>query len=156
MLDKKHEHADSNNLQKKQVESWVKNGPDNTAIEEAQKFGEYIAKTLKKVQVAPAKSVDESVTTSQIRQVFSKMKIIEAKGGIREQKQQIDFLMLKPFLAYATGRHKKTGLERLKQRLTWAIDAVFDGDKEAESFRFNNFCKLFEAILAYHRAHGGK
>ena len=156
MLDGRHEYADSQALKKAQVESWVKHGPDNAAIEEVQKFGEYIAKTLKKVEVAPRKTVDESVTTSQIRQVFSKMKIIEAKGGIKEQKQQIDFLMLKPFLAYATGRHNKTGLERLKQRLTWAIDAVFAGDKATESVRFNNFCKLFEAILAYHRAHGGK
>ncbi|NLX18172.1 MAG: type III-A CRISPR-associated protein Csm2, partial [Desulfobulbus sp.] len=40
--------------------------------------------------------------------------------------------------------------------MTWGIDAVLEGDSETETQRFNHFCKLFEAVLAYHRAHGGK
>ncbi|HDH97692.1 MAG TPA: type III-A CRISPR-associated protein Csm2 [Deltaproteobacteria bacterium] len=47
-------------------------------------------------------------------------------------------------------------MDRLKDRVNWGIDAVLNGPVEEETKRFKNFCKLFEAILAYHKAHGGK
>lgn len=123
-----------------QVEQWVKNGPTPELLEKTETFGN----TLQQ----------QGLTTSQIRQVFSKLKNIEAKGF---HQQRTEFMMLKPYIAYAAGRQQKVvGLQSFKDRISKAIDAVFAGDKETESVRFNNFCKLFEAILAYHRAHGGK
>lgn len=166
MLNEQHELADSDALQKSLVENWIKKGPNTDCIINAEKFGKYIALDLKKavkkrkdgsVETYPdgkPKTVDESVTTSQIRQVFSKLKTIEAKG-IEADRQRTEFMMLKPYIAYASGRQKNTGLDRLKERLTWAIDAVLE-DPETEKQRFYNFCKFFEAILAYHRAYGGK
>jgi len=131
-------------LDKALIESWIKKGPDNTTLEAINQFSRDIA---------------GDVTRAQIRQIFSKMKNIEAKG-INEEKlvaQKSEFLMLKPLLAYAAGRHKKTGLTNLKDALTQAIDQVSAAGNEDKEWklRFKNFCKLFEAILAYHRAHGG-
>jgi len=162
MLDTRHKLSDSASLSKKEIKEWIIQGPNLNTVQSANQFGDYIGRRLKKVKIGKTKSgkdkfVDESVSTSQIRQVFSKMKMIEAKGGISDPQNRIDFLMIKPLLAYAVGRHKKTGLDRLKDRLGWAIETVLESERIPEQEkRFGNFCKLFEAILAYHRASGGK
>jgi CRISPR-associated protein Csm2 len=123
-----------------QVEEWIKNGPNNSLLNVTEDFG----KKLK----------DQGLTTSQIRQVFSKLKNIEAKGFAQ---QRTEFMMLKPFIAYAAGRQQKVaGLQSFKTSISKAIDTVFADGESKEETRFNNFCKLFEAILAYHRAHGGR
>lgn len=141
-------------LNEELIRSCIRSGLTNGAIEEIRKFGHYIGKDLKD---------KDQVSTSQIRQSFSKMKTIEAKG-INSPDQWLEFMMLKPYLAYAAGRHRKEGLTKLNECLVWAIDEVLDIEKsqdEKEAIenekkrRFKNFCKLFEAILAYHRAAGG-
>jgi CRISPR-associated protein Csm2 len=143
-------------LDQTMVRSCISSGLTNEAIEEIQKFGQYIGKRLKYKE--NNKTKDELVTTSQIRQPFSKMKTIEAKG-INSSGQWLEFMMLRPYLAYAAGRHKKEGLNILKD---WAIDEVLKIESEQvtsiqseKNKRFKNFCKFFEAILAYHRAAGG-
>lgn len=134
-------------LEKPDVVAWIKDGPTNTIIDKVNRFSERIAKDLDK---------KERVTTSQIRQVFSKMKAIEAKGGIKKTNLQVDFLMLKPQMAYAAGRHNKKGINELKDRITIGIDTVLEADAGDErQKRFKNFCLLFEAILSYHKAHDG-
>ena len=162
MLHHNHELYDSPALTRQHVVDWVSNGPDNTLIGEVDNFGRYIAKSLQKTpkgKVTHDKNKDvpkeHNVTTSQIRQIFGKLKSIEAKG-YNSDSMRTEFIMLKPLLAYAAGRHDKTGMDRLKERVTWGIDTVMEGTKEEETKRFKNFCKLFEAILAYHKAHGGK
>jgi CRISPR-associated protein Csm2 len=135
-------------LEDKDVEKWVNNGPTPEMIDKVDHFGERIGKDLKK-----SNKKDERVTTSQIRQIFSKMKSIEAKG-FDNPGQRLEFMMLKPYLAYAAKRHDKIGLNELKERLTCGIDTVLVEESGQEQ-RFKNFCKLFEAILAYHKAHGG-
>ena len=129
-------------MQKNEVEKWISSGPEPELMDSAQKFGEKIKKT--------------GLTTSQIRQVFSKLKSIEAKKYIQ---QRTEFMMLKPFIAYAAGRQAKVhGLQEFKEKITWGIDCVLNvhGDETEEEKRFKNFCTFFEAILAYHRACGGK
>ena len=156
MLDNKHDLAKFDKFQKETIEHWITNGPDLNSVSEAKQFGEYIASKLKKVKIPNKKNpVDESVSTSQIRQVFTKLKSIEAKGGIKNEAEKIEFLMLKPLMAYVVGRHKKTGLRQLQIRLNWGIDEVMQVDGEERQKRFKNFCKLFEAILAYHKSYGG-
>jgi CRISPR-associated protein Csm2 len=92
-----------------------------------------------------------SVTTSQIRNIFGTVKTLETKG--RADETIINQLVLvKPKLAYISGRNREvTGLAVLRDVLSEAIDLVYD-----KHDRFENFCKFFEAILAYHKAHGGK
>jgi len=161
MLSNNHKFSVTRYLEKEQVEEWVQDGPSLDLINQADEFGKYIAKLLKKTSpVAKTNdkkkdiAKDETVTKSQIRQIFGKLKSIEAKG-YNSAGQQTEFLMLKPLMAYASGRHKKTGLERLKERIDWGIGAVLEGPEAEGPQRFKNFCKLFEAILAYHKAHGG-
>lgn len=131
-------------LVEKDVKQWIEKGPSADLIKKTEVFGRRLEKTKPKL------------STSQIRQVFSKLKSIEAKGFTQ---QRTAFLMLKPLMAYAAARHGSQGLggiDLLKERLTWGIDAVFSGTSGTEETRFNHFCRLFEAILAYHRAAGGK
>lgn len=85
------------------------------------------------------------LTTSQIRNIYSAVKKMQMKGKLDTHK----LLMLKPKLAYAAKRHGG-GVNTLKDVLTQAIDLVGN-----DSENFNRFVDFFEAILAYHRAHGG-
>jgi len=128
-------------MEREQIVSWVQQGPQPVLLDAAQQLG-------KDIQA-------KGLTTSQIRQVFTRLKSIEAKGYAT---QRTDFMMLKPYLAYAAGRQARVnGLQLFKDKITIGIDAVFeDGSPENEPKRFVNFCKLFEAVLAYHRAFGGK
>lgn len=161
MLKPGHKYGDSPALSKKQVEDWIQKGPSNELVKQTDKFGYYIAKQLKKTAKKQKTGNnnedicrDEIVSTSQIRQIFGKLKTIEAKG-FDSPEQRAEFMMLKPLIAYAAGRHNKTGLEKLKERVCWGVDAVLEEPAEQEPQRFKNFCRLFEAILAYHKAHGG-
>ena len=85
-----------------------------------------------------------NLNTSQIRKVYSAVKKIQMSREFNRN----ELIMLKPKLAYASARNKS--VEKLKVALTEAIDHVDDNDK------FKNFVDFFEAILAYHRAHGGE
>jgi CRISPR-associated protein Csm2 len=152
---KQSKHQRAVPLEEQTVRSCIRSGLTNDALAQLEKFGCYIGKELKNEK--------GEVTTSQIRQPFSKMKTIEAKG-INSPGQWLDFMMLKPYLAYAAGRHRKSGLYSLKDRLIWAIDEVLKAEAQQadetdieneKARRFKNFCKFFEAILAYHRAAGG-
>ena len=161
MLGRGHKLEDSPALKREQVENWIQKGPSNELLKETDSFGKYIADSLKKTDKRNKTENknedvprDEIVTTSQIRQIFGKLKSIEAKG-YDSSAQRSEFMMLKPLIAYAAGRHNKTGLQRLKERISWGIDMVLEGPMEDEPKRFKNFCRLFEAILAYHKAHGG-
>lgn len=89
----------------------------------------------------------DGLTTSQIRNIFASVKKMEMKGF-----NEKELLFLKPQLAYAAARSgAKEGTKKLKDILTSAIDAVGNDEK-----RFENFCKFFEAILAYYQAAGWK
>ena len=89
---------------------------------------------------------NQGLTTSQIRNIYGAVKKMQMKGGELDTHK---LLMLKPKLAYAAKRHGG-GVDTLKDVLTQAIDHV-GTDKD----NFNRFVDFFEAILAYHKAHGG-
>lgn len=136
-------------MEKEQIVSWVvpwvATGPQPAFLEAAERLGEKLNQGKK----------EKRLSTSQIRQVFTRLKAIEAKGYVQ---QKTDFMMLKPYLAYAAGRQRSVdGLQLFKEAITIGIEAVFEAKSiEEEQHRFFNFCKLFEAVLAYHRACGGK
>ena len=88
------------------------------------------------------------LTNSKIRSIYGEIKRIQM-GTFEEEKSA--FYLLKPKVAYALGREPKNeGLKRFKQ--------IFDDcyDKVVDEMTFKNFCNVLEAILAYHRANGGK
>ena len=91
------------------------------------------------------------LTTSQIRNIYGTVKKLDMVGDREDVLPKL--ILLKPKLAYAVGRNPGVkGLQILKEILSDSIDLVAD-QKEP---RFQNFCRFFEAILAYHRAEGGK
>jgi len=85
------------------------------------------------------------LTSSQIRNIYGSVKKMQMRGFDEHQ-----FLMLKPKLAYAAKRANNDSAQLLKNVLTQAIDLV-ENDPE----KFERFVDFFEAILAYHKAHGG-
>ena len=103
---------------------------------------------VKKAEQLGQQLVRERLTTSQIRNIYGAVKKMQMKGELDTHK----LLMLKPKLAYAAKRHKEVkGVDTLKDVLIQAIDLV-----GSDSKKFNRFVDFFEAILAYHKAAGGR
>lgn len=110
-------------------------------------FAEQTARTL----------VRNNLTRSQIRNIFTEVRKIEASWSARPTEAMRRLNMLKPKLDYSAARAKP--VEVLKEVLTQAINKVAEVDeknKEERDRRFRVFMDLFEAILAYHRAEGGR
>lgn len=106
-------------------------------VKYAERIGTHVARELKK---------DERLTTSQIRNIFGEVKRMEMKGFDPHK-----FAMLKAKVAYAAARAETEGAEIFRDVIVAAVDAVgSDADK------FPRFVDLLEAILAYHKAAGGK
>lgn len=117
---------------------WVKNGINKGGIIYAEKLGKVLA--------------DQRFTTSQFRNFYGELKRIQLRG-IGDLKSP--FHLLKPKLAYAAKRANSIGAETFKKEVFKAHDAVAI-DAEGFEKRFSNFCDLVEAILAFHKAYGGK
>lgn len=113
--------------------------------------------------VESAQSVGESLAgmrlaASQIRNIFASVRQIQMKWPPGSTKATADagirqLLLLKPKLAYQASRDGSQGgrgVESLKQVLVPAIDLVNDREQ------FTRFAEYFEAILAYHKAAGGR
>jgi CRISPR-associated protein Csm2 len=101
-----------------------------------------------------AQEIHKDVSTSQIRNIYGTVKKLEMQNKF-DNKAYRQLLLLKPKLAYARGRadsKKRACFEKLENALGVAIDAVDVNQPET----FKRFCNFFEAILAYHKAHGGK
>jgi len=125
-----------------EIKEIIADGNTEKLVNIAKKLGDRWGKELKA-------NKDERLTRSQIRNVFNSVKKIELYGC---EKKKDEFLLLQPKLAYAASRPGRTkGIEELRDQLTMAIGCVQNDPK-----RFENFCNFFEAILAYHRAAGGK
>jgi CRISPR type III-A-associated protein Csm2 len=89
------------------------------------------------------------ITSSQIRKVFSRVKRIksDALGELQ---------MLRPQLAYMAGRAEQGKSQNGPTTKAFAIfldELIQNVDNEAKLINFKQF---FEAIVAYHKFHGGK
>ncbi len=118
-------------------------GDTEKLVEMARDIGEYLATGSKK----------ERLSTSQIRNVFGEVKRLQMKGFSEHTAHEL--ILLKPKLAYQKGRFVRDGsaekVAYLADTLTMAIDAI-----QGNAQRFEHFVDFFEAILAYHKAHGGE
>ena len=119
--------------------------------------------TLIEVAESIGRHLARNVTTSQIRNIFGTVRTIEQDVKTLEDDQQLpiqvqrDLQMLRPKLAYQYGRvqgreddPQKAAMGALTGILSEAIALV-----GSDVRRFRNFMDFFEAILAYHRRHGG-
>ncbi|HCL00693.1 MAG TPA: type III-A CRISPR-associated protein Csm2, partial [Candidatus Marinimicrobia bacterium] len=95
-------------------------------------------------------------SNSQIRNISGELKRLQMRGWNDEQETSL--LLLKPKLAYSAkrqmGRNAEQAARDLKDFLSAGIDVVVSSTDPGKSF--NNFVNLFESILAYHKAFGGK
>lgn len=121
------------------INNWLTSEIDKDAILFADDFGKFIAAN--------------GLTTSQIRIAFGELRKIQMNGFAEEK---TNFLMLKAKLAYAVKRHDKAGLTEFYNLFSKAYDAVDTKNVEAGTKQFDNLLQLIEAVLAYHKYHGGK
>lgn len=122
------------------IKKWVCDKIDNDTIEFADEFGRHLK--------------ENELSTSQIRIPFGEMRKIQMNGF---EKETSAFLLLKAKLAYAAKRHKeKKGVEELYQLFVRLYDAVNKEDITAGTIHFKNLLNVMEAVLAYHKYHGGK
>lgn len=131
--------------------TWITDRFNGNTIAFAEEFGEYLVKNR--------------LTSSQIRIIYGEVKRIESalaaynpqqegsEGKLK--KYQKDFLLLKPKLAYAASRAGTTGILAFKDVMDKAHSAVSLEVAEMRN-HFENFADFFEAILAYHKAKGGR
>jgi CRISPR type III-A-associated protein Csm2 len=137
------------------MSNWKEKIPETEILEKvtgktvdfAERFGKYLAVDDKfTVQDRNGRSQEKKrikLTTSQLRKFFGEIKRQQAKGF-----DPTDFVLLKPKLAYAVGRAKD---ENAKINDFYFVLA--DGiEKVKTQEQFKNFIKIFEAIVAYHKA----
>jgi CRISPR-associated protein Csm2 len=122
-----------------------------------------------------------NLTTSQIRNVFGAVRKIQLNRDTEEQDKGgsngdhlasshtavsswfREVVLLRPKLAYYAEREKKSktktkGMELLQNVLEPAIIQIAEPglDQNQRQQRFNYFVDFFEAIVAYHKKHGGR
>ncbi|MCI7069918.1 MAG: type III-A CRISPR-associated protein Csm2 [Bacteroides pyogenes] len=113
---------------------WITDKANPKMISFSEEAGKFMAKN--------------GLTNSKIRSIYGEIKRIQM---VPFEKEQATFLLLRPKVAYAYGRDQgNKGLQLFKLIFDEAAKQVNDQKS------FNNFCNLFEAILAYHKANGGK
>jgi CRISPR-associated protein Csm2 len=110
----------------------ISGGDVEVLNEKANKWGEFFAKGGER----------DRLSSSQIRNVLDRLQRMKTFDLGKLQ-------LLRPLLAYAAGRHggKVKDLQQISDK---AIRMVKNNPQ------FVNFKNFFEAIVAYHRYHGGK
>jgi CRISPR-associated protein Csm2 len=104
----------------------------------------------------------ERLTTSQIRNIFGMVRQIKMSWLNDEQGSYRQAVLLKPKIAYQTERVKEKdkqrgrGMEALKDALDDALDAVIAAPQAERRIRFERVTDFLEAIVAYHKRHGGR
>ena len=125
----------------------------DATVKFAQRFGSYLGTDSKKTVTdknGRSKELKEAkLTTNQLRKFFGEVKRQQMSGY-----DETDFVLLKPKLAYAVGRAKDehAKINDFYFVIASAIDKVKAPTKEESEKRFKNFIKIFEAIVAYHKA----
>lgn len=112
-------------------DEWITQGLNEDAIKFCEKLGKFCSKGL---------------TNSQIRNFYGEVKRLQNKPGESGNKR----IMLQPKLAYASARNKNEGSTLFNKKLQPALKLAVKEDAY-----FQNFCDLLEAILSYHKVHGG-
>lgn len=129
-------------IEKSLIKQIIQDGDAKVLVDQAKQFGEAVK--------------NEQLTKSQIRGIFGTVRQIDAAWDKTPAQQNLrKMLLLKPRLAYQAAREPK--VKPLADVLSDAIDLVAKAETpEDQRKRFGYFVDLFEAILAYHTAAGGK
>lgn len=113
---------------------WILTGANSDLVNYAEDAGKFMA--------------NNGLTNSKIRSIYGEIKRIQM-GEFEKEKSS--FYLLKPKVAYALGRDDRNeGLKLFKKIFDLSSSSVTDQKS------YQNFCSFIEAILAYHKAYGGK
>lgn len=135
-----------------ELRTWVQGGITKDTIEWAEIFAKDLAKSKSVSSDRGRDKIIKPMSTTQLRKFFGEIKRIQAMGFDNPDAKD-DVLMLKPKLAYAVGRDKgETKLGDFYKQMSIALDAIDIQNTK----HFNNFIKIFEAVVAYHKAAGGE
>lgn len=105
---------------------------------------------------ALGQELSRPLNTSQIRALFGEVRQIEGLMSIDHKKAWRRLYLLKPKMAYRVRRATGVGVRGLVDVLNPALDEVLKAkDEETQKKYFKQFVEFFEAILAYHKYHGG-
>jgi len=116
----------------------IKGTVTKKTVDFAKEFGTYLGTDVKE----GFRTTNAKLTTNQLRKFFGEVKRQQMEGY-----NETDFVLLKPKLAYAVGRTKGTSkIKDFYEVMCIAIDQV------TEEKQFKNFIKIFEAVVAYHKA----
>ena len=116
----------------------ITGGITDKTVQFAKAFGTHLGNDEKDGK----RTITAKLTTNQLRKFFGEVKRQQMKGY-----SPSDFVLLKPKLAYAVGRTRgQSKITDFYNVMCLAIDSVTDKNS------FRNFIKLFEAIVAYHKA----
>lgn len=133
------------------IHEWMTKGIDFDTDSFAHDFGNELA--------------EEGLSKTQIRNVFGEVKRLEMKVQDKQPNESIrpDFVLLRSKFAYAIkraeSRYNKDMFARYKKVIWAAQEAVLKGSEEDYNVfrkRLIRFAQFFEAILAYHKVHGGR
>jgi CRISPR-associated protein Csm2 len=127
----------------------------------------FIEKDKPKELVETADSVGEKLanqklTTNQIRNIFGMVRQIKMSWSNDPTGSYRQAVLLKPKLAYQAQRVKErdfkrgAGFKDLENALEPALDAVIEAPEDKRQERFERLTDFFEAIVAYHKKHGGR
>lgn len=100
---------------------------------------------------------NKKMTTSQIRALFGEVRQIEAEWDMENKRDEAyrRLILLRPKMAYRARKERGDAVPLLVKILDKAVVEITKGKVEERDLRFRNFVEFFEAILAYHKAHGG-
>ena len=133
---------------------WVTDGISIEMTKQAKEIADNLAKSGKKSENGKERSV-KPMSTNQLRKFFGEIKRIQASGFSADTVD--DVIMLKPKLAYAVGRDKcESKIYLFYEEIGPALDKIDCKDITEGEKHFKNFIKIFEAIVAYHKAAGGE
>lgn len=110
-------------------------------VQRAQEYGEFLK--------------ENGLKSSQIRNVFAQVRQIEMNWTLEDDEEHYavqslrELILLKPKMAYQGERIRE--VKPLAKLLSQCIDLV-----QNDRANFQRFVEFFEAILAYHKALGGK
>jgi len=136
-----------------ELQKVIVDGDPKVLVELAERIGKDLA------QPEGKRNSPEALATSQIRAIFGKVRELDMRlrAGHVPSNAELDettyreLQLLRPKLAYQAARAPGRGVTNLRKVLDPAIQLV-----ERDRARFQHFVDFFEAILAYHRAHGGQ
>ena len=114
------------------------------------------------VELAEDVGVDlkrKELSTNQIRNIFGEVRTLEMNWQAEPDKSFRSIVLLQPKLAYVAAREtgwKAKGVKELERVLSPCLEQIQKAPKDQRHLYFSRFVDFFEAILAYHKAAGGK